>query len=89
MPPRIKTLTTDEVATMLGVHEKTLRQAIHRGEFPGYKLGNRIVIPQAAVDEFMAGRWIPERQRLIEELIVEVHEALGVAGRLHALREAA
>jgi excisionase family DNA binding protein len=85
---RPRTITVEEFAEMLGVHEKTLRQAINRNEAPGYKLGNRIVIPADAVDEFMAGRWIAARERLVEELIVQVHEALGVAGRLTMRRAA-
>jgi excisionase family DNA binding protein len=54
------TISLPEFAEAIGVCEKTLRLAFHRGEIPGYQLGNRIVIPRPAFEDFMHGRWSPE-----------------------------
>ncbi|MEX0991593.1 MAG: helix-turn-helix domain-containing protein [Actinomycetota bacterium] len=44
----------DEAAALLRVGEKTLRNAIRRGEVPAIRIGRRIVLPGAALAEFLA-----------------------------------
>ena len=44
-----------EAALCLGVHPLTVRAAISRGELRTIRLGRRILIPRAAVDELLNG----------------------------------
>lgn len=38
-----------EASEVLGVHPRTLRRAIDRGEFPGVKIGRRYRVPPSAL----------------------------------------
>lgn len=42
-------ISVKEAAALLGVHEKTVRRAVARGELPGKKLRSRVLIPVAAL----------------------------------------
>ena len=50
-----KTRTVPEAAKELGVHELTLRRAIARGEIRAVRVGRRVLVPSAALDDFLAG----------------------------------
>lgn len=45
-------LSVDEVATRLGVSEWTVRQAIKRGDIPSRRIGQRVLVPVEAIDNF-------------------------------------
>lgn len=44
----------DEAAEALGVSVPTLREIVHREDFPGYKVGPRWVIPKKSLAEWNA-----------------------------------
>lgn len=39
------TLSLDRAAAILGVDRRTLGEAVSRGEYPGIRVGRRVVIP--------------------------------------------
>jgi len=45
-------LSVDEAAARLGVSEWSVRQAIKRGELASRRLGNRVLVPVEAIDNF-------------------------------------
>jgi len=50
---RRKTYTTDELATVLGVGRALVYTNLRSGKIPSIRVGNRFVIPQAAIDEWL------------------------------------
>ena len=44
-----------ELAELLGVSHLTLREAIRRGDIKSCRIGRRIIIPRAAVDNWLGG----------------------------------
>lgn len=52
-------LTTGEAAARLRIHESTVRRGINRGQLPGYRVGDKYVIPSIAFDRFLNGEWQP------------------------------
>lgn len=49
------THTPEEVASLLGVHYRTILAAIHRGEIaPVTRVGSRILVPRWVVDRMLA-----------------------------------
>ncbi len=44
---------TKEVAELLRVHEQTVYRWIRKGQLPSYKAGDRVLIPQESVSEFL------------------------------------
>lgn len=55
--------------TCLG--KATVYEAIEKGELPGYKAGNRYVVPGEAFRAFCEGRWVPIWMRLREDNRIE------------------
>jgi excisionase family DNA binding protein len=49
--PRVA-LSVDEAAARLGISEWSVRQAIKRGEIPARRVGNRVLVPVDAIDNF-------------------------------------
>ena len=49
------TLTVDEAAALLGVHRLTVYAAVKSGEIPSIKIGSRILIPKAKLDDMLNG----------------------------------
>lgn len=47
--------TAEEVAERLGLSAWSVRYAVRKGELRAVKLGRRILIPAAALDEFLNG----------------------------------
>ena len=50
-----RTYSVDEVAAILGIGRASLYTAIRKGELSAIRLGNRIVVPKATVDNMLAG----------------------------------
>lgn len=49
------TLTVDEAAAMLSISRSTAFAAVARGEIPSIRIGRRIVIPRARLEQMLAG----------------------------------
>jgi excisionase family DNA binding protein len=43
-----------EVAELLGVHPQTVRRLIHEGRLESIRVGGRLFVPRAALDELVA-----------------------------------
>ena len=48
-----RTMTVDEVAKALGVGRSTAYAAIHRGEIPAIKIGDRRLVPIVAIERML------------------------------------
>ncbi len=48
-----KTLNVDEVAQMLGIGRTLAYQAVRRGEIPSIRIGNRYLVPKAALEKII------------------------------------
>jgi excisionase family DNA binding protein len=57
-------LTAREAAQRLGVHERTIRRAIARGDLPAHKEGGVFRIPASALDHVAPTRPVPRLVRL-------------------------
>lgn len=52
-----------ELLTATDLSRPSLYRAIDRGEFPGYKLGGKYIVPRDAFEAWNRGEWIaPLRQ---------------------------
>lgn len=67
--------TTTEAAELVGVTGQTVKNWVARGILKGYRLGGRIVIPRAELDEYRsiaeaakAIEPLPTRNELVEEV---------------------
>ncbi len=67
--------TTTEAAELVGVTGQTIKNWVARGILKGYRLGGRIVIPRAELDEYRsiaeaakAIEPLPTRNELVEEV---------------------
>ena len=49
------TLTVDEAAALLGVHRLTVYAAVKAGDIPSIRIGNRILIPRARLEDMLNG----------------------------------
>jgi excisionase family DNA binding protein len=49
-----QTLTVEEAAALLGIGRNTAYQAIARGELPVLRLGRRLLVPRAALDQLLS-----------------------------------
>ena len=54
-----KTLNVDEVAQLLGIGRTLAYQAVRRGEIPSIRIGNRYLVPKAALEKVISEerRW--------------------------------
>lgn len=46
-------LNITEVAEVLGVSRPTVYQLLHRADFPSFKVGNRTLVPKAALENWV------------------------------------
>ena len=60
-----------DLCAYLKLGKATVYKAIEAGELPGYKVGNRYVVPGEAFRELQAGRWVPIAMRLREDTRIE------------------
>jgi excisionase family DNA binding protein len=51
-----RVLDVPEVAGTLGVHPLTVRRLIRNGELRAVRIGRRVVVPVAALDQFLESR---------------------------------
>jgi excisionase family DNA binding protein len=51
--PEPKSYGVDQAAAMLGVSARTVRRLIDTGELPASRVGTRIVVPAAALDDHL------------------------------------
>lgn len=51
--PALDLLTTTQTGNLLGVSGQTIKNWVRGGRFTGYRVGNHIMIPKAAVEEYM------------------------------------
>jgi len=64
--PQRQTLTAKETAEILGVATPTVYAAVKRGELPAIKIGDRVLIPRAAVQHMLEG---PKRSRQLRTAV--------------------
>ena len=50
---KLEVLTSDEVATLLGVNRKTIYEAARRNEIPHRRLGRRLIFERGAVLDWL------------------------------------
>lgn len=55
-PERLDVLTTTQAADLFGVTGQTIKNWVRAGRLPGYRIGGRIMIPAAAVAEYVRPR---------------------------------
>jgi len=48
-----QTYTVPQAGEVLGIGRSAAYQGVHTGEIPSIKIGNRIVIPKAALDRML------------------------------------
>lgn len=51
--PALDMLTTGQTAQLIGVTGQTIKNWVNAGTFPGYRVGNRIMIPREKVEEYV------------------------------------
>jgi excisionase family DNA binding protein len=51
--PRLDYYTAPEAGELLGVTGQTIKNWVGQGRIPGYRIGNRIVVPREAVEEYV------------------------------------
>lgn len=51
--PALDMLTTAETGDLIGVTGQTIKNWVKAGTFPGYRVGNRIMISRAVVEEYV------------------------------------
>lgn len=59
-----KTFSTQEAADFLGVSQWLILELVKRGELPSLRLGRRIVVPRAALDQMLESATRRERPRI-------------------------
>lgn len=47
------TYTVDEAAALFGIGRNSAYEAVRRGEIPSIRIGKRIVVPKAALDQLL------------------------------------
>jgi len=62
-----------DLMAVTGLCRPTVCAAIRTGELPGYKVGERYVIPHQAFEDFIHGRWIPMHRHIFSEPIRPLH----------------
>lgn len=51
--PALDLMTTTEAGNLIGVTGQTIKNWVKNGSFQGYRVGNRIMIPREAVEEYV------------------------------------
>lgn len=50
------TMTVEEAAEVLGISRSLAYEGVHSGEIPSITVGRRILIPRAALEEWLSGQ---------------------------------
>lgn len=58
--PDSKVLTVREAATMLRLGLNSTYEAIRRGELPALRVGRRLLVPRAALEDLLKGSKEPD-----------------------------
>jgi excisionase family DNA binding protein len=58
-----QTIPIDALAERLGVSTWTIRTWLRQGRIPYFKLGRRVLVPVAAVDELLATTYRPATRK--------------------------
>jgi excisionase family DNA binding protein len=61
--------TVRDLCEVTGLSRPTVCAAVRTGELPGYKIGERYVIPRDAFDAFCRGEWVPQVRPIFTERI--------------------
>lgn len=59
LPAALKAVTVSELKHATGLSRPTIYKLIRQGQFPGYKIGSRYVIPRPWFERYLAGEWTP------------------------------
>lgn len=59
MPETKLTLTVPETAERLGIGRNSAYEAARKGDIPTIRIGNRILVPIAALEQLLDGSWKP------------------------------
>lgn len=60
VPPRAVSIPV--AADLIGIGEKTLRAVITEGTFPVVRVGDRILVPLAGLDQWIAANTTPKTE---------------------------
>lgn len=55
--PARDTFDLPEVATRLGISRSTIYRLAEKGTIPTIRLGRRLLVPRAALEELLAPKW--------------------------------
>lgn len=69
-PPR----KYEDLMAVTGLSRASVKAAIRSGELPGYKVGERYVVPAEAFDAFCAGTWVPSPRPLFPAGITPIKQ---------------
>jgi excisionase family DNA binding protein len=72
--------TTEEVADMLGLHVRTVRNYVRDGRLPAVRIGKQYRIAAEDVEELTGGRTPPPRTTPVHPVRVEVTAVVQVEG---------
>ena len=61
MPMPENSITIDEASKQLGLGLRNTYIAAEKGDIPAIRIGGRWVIPKPAWEQFLLGKWKPER----------------------------
>lgn len=59
----VETLTLEEVAQVLRVNERLIKDAAKRGEIPSFSFGQQIRFPKVLIAKVLLGIWKPEKKK--------------------------
>jgi excisionase family DNA binding protein len=64
-----ESITVAALAAMIGLSERSTRNALRRGEIPHIRVGRRFILPKAAIAEWLrtAGRSLEAEQAAVHE----------------------
>jgi excisionase family DNA binding protein len=54
-PPDAWTLTVEQAAAALGIGRSLAYEAVRRGEIPTLRIGKRLLVPRAALEQLLVG----------------------------------
>lgn len=58
----VRTVTVDDLSIASGLHAETVKKYIRENKLPGYKEGDRYIIPDLEFDAWRRGEWQPRTE---------------------------